>query len=280
MFEFVIRDCGPRAAPHQAVRPPPPTRRITRIEAPGSSGPRAGRTKESAAETSAPPDPSAPLSNRPALAPGTETPLPACGGRRRVPIGRYLLVKGENPPFHTFPRNRRQRTMFAAMSFLRVRQFVIRDCATGTGKVGAPVFTPPPGGLASIAPRSGAKLPSLFPACRCALERRSSGPHRENWPASLPRGERNSRTSFPVCRSAQQARRDATRRPGGGSLSPCWVPAIGEQSDGSFAAFGRDAGLKTGAPCAPIRDEWRCGADVRRDADWRGALGEAVTPRV
>ena len=265
-----------------------------------SSGPRAGRTKESAAETSAPPDPSAPLSNRPALRAGfpkcgesrTETPerepdsqpswleTPLPGARRRVPIGRYLLVKGENPPFHTFPRNRRQRTMFAAMSFLRVRQFVIRDCATGTGKVGAPVFTPPPGGLASIAPRSGAKLPSLFPACRCALERRSSGPHRENWPASLPRGERNSRTSFPVCRSAQQARRDATRRPGGGSLSPCWVPAIGEQSDGSFAAFGRDAGLKTGAPCAPIRDEWRCGADVRRDADWRGALGEAVTPRV
>ena len=31
---------------------------------------------------------------------------------------------------------------------------------------------------------------------------------------------------------------------------------------------------------APIKEEWRCGADVRRDADWRGALGEAVTPRV
>ena len=48
---------------------------------------------------------------------GIETSLPASGGRRQVPIGRYLFVKGENPPFHTFPRKRGQRTEFAAISF-------------------------------------------------------------------------------------------------------------------------------------------------------------------
>ena len=53
------------------------------------------------------------------FAPAIETPLRACGARRRVPIGRYLFVKGENPPFHTFPRTRRQRTEFAAICFFR-----------------------------------------------------------------------------------------------------------------------------------------------------------------
>ena len=34
----------------------------------------------------------------------------------------------------------------------------------------------------------------------------------------------------------------------GVALSSSGVPAMGERSDGSFAACGRDAGLKTGAP--------------------------------
>ena len=34
----------------------------------------------------------------------------------------------------------------------------------------------------------------------------------------------------------------------GVSLSSSGVPAVGEHGDGSFAACGRDAGLKTGAP--------------------------------
>ena len=55
------------------------------------------------------------------FAPAIETPLRACGARRRVPIGRYLFVKGENPPFHTFPRTRRQRTEFAAICFFRAQ---------------------------------------------------------------------------------------------------------------------------------------------------------------
>ena len=39
------------------------------------------------------------------------------------------------------------------------------------------------------------------------------------------------------------------------SPSPYGVPAMGEHGSGSFAAFGRDAGLKTGAPmpCRPTR---------------------------
>ena len=55
------------------------------------------------------------------FAPAIETPLRAYGARRRVPIGRYLFVKGENPPFHTFPRTRRQRTEFAAICFFRAQ---------------------------------------------------------------------------------------------------------------------------------------------------------------
>ena len=31
-------------------------------------------------------------------------------------------------------------------------------------------------------------------------------------------------------------------------VAPCGVPAMGGHGDGSFAAYGRDAGLKTGAP--------------------------------
>ena len=57
-----------------------------------------------------------------------------------------------------------------------------------------------------IAPRSGAKLPSLFPAWHCA----------------------------------QQGWRDAN--PGDGVPSSRWVRAMGEHGGGSFAACGRDAG--------------------------------------
>ena len=53
------------------------------------------------------------------FAPRIETSLRASGARRQVPMRRYLFVKGENPPFHTFPRTRRQRTEFAAICFFR-----------------------------------------------------------------------------------------------------------------------------------------------------------------
>ena len=51
------------------------------------------------------------------------------------------------------------------------------------------------------------------------------------------------------------------------SSRPCGVPAMGGHGDGSFAAFGRDAGLKTGVPipCGTQRDArgWR---DVSKSA--------------
>ena len=72
---------------------------------------------------------------------------------------RYLFVKGENPPFHTFPRTRRQRTEFAAICFFRAlgstppRKWSagLRPASRGSAKP-APT-TPPPTNLTPTNPR-------------------------------------------------------------------------------------------------------------------------------
>ena len=108
----------------------------------------------------------------------------AYGARRRVPIGRYLFVKGENPPFHTFPRTRRQRTEFAAICFFRAQLTAahtrwcrrqgnadLRSASRGSAKP-APT-TLPPANLTAANPRianraesRGAWSAGLRPASR------------------------------------------------------------------------------------------------------------------
>ena len=93
-----------------------------------------------------------------------------------------------------------------------------------------------------IAPRRGAKLPSPVPAWRSWD--RSAGlqtgiaPHRG---AKLP-------SPVPACRSWERGWRNATHASPRCFAIPGWARFFGEYGGGSFAACGRDAGLKTGAP--------------------------------
>ena len=69
------------------------------------------------------------------FAPRLETPLHACGARRRIPIRRYRFVKGENPPFHTFPRTRLAANEIRCHRFFRPVAFSARNAG----------WRPPPG---------------------------------------------------------------------------------------------------------------------------------------
>ena len=123
--------------------------------------------------------------NRPALrvpGAGIATPLKLpCAPRRAAASSDSSLPfcerggKPQRTEFHTFtwfPGHPPAANKFAAIVFARSghRHRLRREPhgdpgaeRSGRNGSGAPVFTPPPGGLASIAPRSGAKLPSPFP---------------------------------------------------------------------------------------------------------------------
>ena len=139
------------------------------------------------------------------FAPAIETPLRAYGARRRVPIGRYLFVKGENPPFHTFPRTRRQRTEFAAICFFRAQLTAahtrwcrrqgnadLRSASRGSAKP-APT-PPPPANLTATNPRianrtesRGAWSAGLRPASRGSAKPAPTTPPPANLTATNPR---------------------------------------------------------------------------------------------
>ncbi len=154
------------------------------------------------------------------------TPLRADARCGEIPIGRCFFVKGEGP-FHTFPRSGGQRTEFAAVSF----------------------FVPGTAWNVGLRPARGPRNRTsrfTFVARRPATppRRSASGACDSGAPVSdRHRGQRPRNTR----RQRAPSRGPATRMVNGRSPAPATAPHC-EETVGSLAPCGGDAGVNTGAP--------------------------------
>ena len=216
---------------------------------------------------------------------------------------RYLFVKGENPPFHTFPRNCGQRTEFAAVGFFA--RSAVRHRAESRGRPGAPV---------SDRHRAGARNPHqqrrpppisrLRTAYRRSalnrgdMERRSSDRHRAGarnahqrpYPPPIsplrttyrrPAHESRGRPGAPVFRPASRGSAKPapttlrhTNLTAANGVSPICVESRGRWSAGLQTGIAREREMRTNDP-AP-RQSHRC---ERRIADLRMNRGDGQERR-
>ena len=80
------------------------------------------------------------------------------------------------------------------------------------------------------------------------LRPRCRSEDRRSYPGIAPRRGAKLPSPLPAWRSRQRGRRNVTPATVRRFAIPEWAHTTGEHGGGTFAAFGRDAGLKTGAP--------------------------------